>query len=177
LYIIGFTETDKCTLCKNVKETIKHLMWDCEFSKNFWNDFTNWIKKDLNLYIDLNFKIICFGLLDENFDCLKNMLLLLGKRYIYRCRVEEKPLSFFVFREWIKIFEKSERVIATRNNKLCKHRIKWEILVQEWILYFSTCHQPVKWVLSCFRLVFVLFLFVFCHNCNLGKFDFWSKML
>jgi hypothetical protein len=121
LYKIGFTKTDKCTLCKNVVETIKHLMWDCDISKKFC-DFTKWIKKDLSLFIDLNFEIICFGLLEENFDRLKNMLLLLGKQYIYRCRVEEKPLSIFVFKEWIKNVEKSERLIAIRNNKLWKQQ-------------------------------------------------------
>ena len=33
------------------------------------------------------------------------MIILLAKRYIYRCRVEDKNLSIYVFKEWIKVIE------------------------------------------------------------------------
>ena len=71
-------------------------------------------------------KQFVFGLLGEEFDIFKNLIILLAKRFIYRCKVEGKLLSFYVFKEWIKAIEKSERFIANRNGKIAKHLKKWE---------------------------------------------------
>ena len=90
LYSIGLTDTDKCVFCKTNIETVKYLMWDCDFTKQFWSDVKDWVNHDLGIHLIIDYKTICFGLLSEDFDYFKNIIILLAKRYIYRCRVEEK---------------------------------------------------------------------------------------
>ena len=96
-------------------------MWECNVTKDFWNNLSTWMNTELNIFFNVNYQNICLGLFNEDFDFFKNIIILLAKRYIYRCRVEEKKLSIYVFKELVKMTEKSEKVIAERNNRIASH--------------------------------------------------------
>ena len=127
LFKIGLIETEKCVFCEESRETIKHLMWDCVVTKTFWDQIVTWVGCELGDHLNINFDIICFGLFNDDFDVFKNMLILLAKRFIYRCRVDEKNPNISLFKEWLKFIEKAERLIAERNNKQSFHNKKWRI--------------------------------------------------
>ena len=128
LFKIGLIDTDICSFCKVNRETVKHLMWECNVTKDFWNNLSTWMNTVLNIFFNVNYQNICLGLFNEDFDFFKNIIILLAKRYIYRCRVEEKKLSIYVFKELVKMTEKSEKVIAERNNRIASHNKRWGIL-------------------------------------------------
>ena len=128
LFRIGLIDSDLCTFCKNTRETVKHLMWECDVTKDLWVNISNWMNTDLNIFFNVSYKNICFGLFDDNFDFFQNIIIILGKRYIYRCRVEEKKPSFYIFKSWIKLIEKSERIISERSNRIIPHNNRWGIL-------------------------------------------------
>ena len=129
LYRIGLKDSDMCSFCKTNRETVKHLMWECNVTKDFWSDLRIWMNNELNIFFNVNYQNICFGLLNENFDFFQNIIILLAKRYIYRCRVEEKKLSIYVFKALVKVIEKSEKVVAERNNRMTPHIKRWGILL------------------------------------------------
>ncbi len=100
-------------------------MWDCDSTSQFWRDIKEWMNYELGVYLAIDYKTICFGLLADEFDYFKNIILLLAKHYIYICRVEEKSLNVHVFKEWVKIIEKAEKIIAMRNGKQNSHAKRW----------------------------------------------------
>ena len=83
-------ESDKRTFCNQVSETIQHIFWECEqVLRCFWNGFEIMLHDNCEL-VDLRFckNSIIFG--NHNFDKLLNELILIGKRYIFRIKMEKK---------------------------------------------------------------------------------------
>jgi hypothetical protein len=122
---IGINESDKCSFCKKVTETMRHLMWDCHIVSSFWDNITKWFI-ELNINIDLTYFEICLGPSKAEKNIFINMIILLAKRYIYRCRVQELNLNFSDFKEWVLFIEKVEKYIAVSKDKYGVHVRKWE---------------------------------------------------
>ena len=38
VYRIGLKDSDTCTFCRTNQETGKHLMWECDVVREFWNN-------------------------------------------------------------------------------------------------------------------------------------------
>ena len=57
---IGLIDDNKCTFCKNEEETMKHLMWSCEYVSKLWNDVHKWLT-DLNIQVTITYWKVCFG--------------------------------------------------------------------------------------------------------------------
>ena len=39
LFKMKLTENKKCTFCQDQPETIKHIFWECEHERYFWDSF------------------------------------------------------------------------------------------------------------------------------------------
>ena len=102
------------------------MMWLCEYVSKLWNDVYKWLN-DLNIHVTITYWEVCFGVYDNN-DYLPflNMIILLLKRYIYKCRVQEINPIFIVFKNWVTFTEKVEKNIANNRNKYGFHVKKWE---------------------------------------------------
>lgn len=109
LYKIGKTESDKCSFCKKTTETMKHLMWDCNIVSSFWDNTIQWFI-GLNINTDITYFDICLGSSKTEHTIFINMIILLAKRYIYRCRVQELNLNFSDFKEWAIFMENVEKI-------------------------------------------------------------------
>ena len=73
-------------------ESILHLFWDCKITKNFWKNFSQWVESKCTHigYINLQADLILFGSstsfkTDELFD----LIILLAKYYLYKCKLKE----------------------------------------------------------------------------------------
>ena len=128
LFKIGKVDSDKCTLCKEEKETMKHLMWSCIIVSSFWKEVIKWFNL-LNIQIDISYTNVCLGIFDTSQSNFINMILILAKRHIYRCRVQESNLFFQDFKEWVLFMQKVEKQIALNKRKLSAHIKKWEPLL------------------------------------------------
>ena len=49
LYKRKVNDSDRCTLCKTEKETIRHLLWDCTYTETFWKRIFDWITNNTAL--------------------------------------------------------------------------------------------------------------------------------
>jgi len=90
LFKMNLVSSDKCTFCKEEKETLLHLFWNCSHTKSFILDVQQFLKKhDIDWNFDcksfiLGYQKPCQGQL--NIFCLET------KRFIFMCkRRETKP--------------------------------------------------------------------------------------
>lgn len=73
----GILENNNCTFCKQHRETIAHLFWDCTKVKALWNRFFHIVK---NVFMDnrlkqLPFEIICDLTIAKPSDYLNTLTL------------------------------------------------------------------------------------------------------
>jgi hypothetical protein len=119
---------DTCSFCKNVRESIVHLFWHCEHVKLFWMSLEQiLIEKCKNITtISFNESLILFGhddmfKLDEVFD----LILLLAKFFIYKCRFEQKVPQLNPFLKYLKHRYRTEKYIACINLNYNKFHNNW----------------------------------------------------
>ena len=84
-----------CQFCKESTETIQHLLWQCNIVRTFWENLISLInqrcKHAHNLEMDENLAILGQSThiyTDKVFD----LIVLMAKYYIYRAKVQDKPL-------------------------------------------------------------------------------------
>ena len=97
-----------------------------EYSKTLWSEIQNWLKGDLP---NINSRDVVLGFVLRLFcGRMKNVLLLLYKRFIYIKRLSNKPVRFERFKVYIESMMKVEEKIASKSNKLPQHFQKWDLL-------------------------------------------------
>ena len=100
LYIRKLSESSVCTFCQREEESILHLFWDCQHVQKFWSDVTAWLNNNCVTCtgIVLSKTLVIFGV-ETNFktDHVFDLLILIAKFHIYKCRLQEKipDLNFF----------------------------------------------------------------------------------
>ena len=82
-------QNDKCTYCNIDKETIKHLLWDCEHVQYFW-DMLKTLFRDNCGFENITFNAVDVILGNSKFEGTLNKIVLWGKTFIYRSKTEEK---------------------------------------------------------------------------------------
>ena len=89
-----------CTFCKSEPETIKHLLWDCPWSRDYLNAFQTRMQA-LNIDFDIGFnplnaygrEIFFFGDETQGNTQIVNYLADQAKRYIWVSRCNDKKPS------------------------------------------------------------------------------------
>ena len=131
LYKWKVVTSDKCSFCNNAKETIVHLFFDCMYVRLFWLHVYRWYRNITGVNYPLSVKTIIFH------DCTKsvgepnlfNLIILIGKHYVYACRcLKTLPnLSGFLSK-----LENIRRIETSSGNALKgplrKHVTKWSAL-------------------------------------------------
>ena len=94
------TQDHLCTFCKLKSETIIHLLWECPTSNLFWKD----LEKVINLRAlhAHNFRftqsLVIFGKCEIiKTDSICDLIILLGKFYLYRCKVQNNEVNLKMF--------------------------------------------------------------------------------
>ena len=89
-----------CSFCNQHSETIQHLLWHCEHVQNFWNDLTIMLNTRCRHAHNfrVNEKLVYFGKCDLLFtDNTCDIILLLAKSFIYKCKVQGRRLNKICF--------------------------------------------------------------------------------
>ena len=82
LYIIGFSQSNKCTFCKSDLESLYHLLYICPLSRNFWADFEIFWSSISKEEIHLSLQDVILGITTRPCPLL-NYLLLIAKIYLW----------------------------------------------------------------------------------------------
>ena len=97
---MGISHSDKCSFCPQEKESIEHVFWKCCHVSQFWEALQKTInEKCLNVF---NFKftlnLILFGA-DTNMctDPVLDLVILIAKQYLYRCKMEKSTPRLYSF--------------------------------------------------------------------------------
>ena len=119
-----------CTFCSQEDETIEHIFLSYEYSKRLWKNVKDWVNKEQDLP-NLSSKNVVIGFVEDNSgSVVKNLLLLLYKRYICNNRISKSTLCFDGFKMFVKCVMKIEEKIALRNKRLSQHFQKWDFLTE-----------------------------------------------
>ena len=117
LYKIRLKDTKLCTFCKSCDETVEHLFYDCPVTKNFLKQFFDQLK----LYysnIELDKKHFLLGFSEESL--LLNLLVIIAKQYIFKCKLDEKKPNLTELRGKIKKYMSTEFYIGKKMIYLIK---------------------------------------------------------
>ena len=118
LFFFGKSETKQCSFCNKYPESVVHLLFSCNVSKNLWLQLKLFFGDDI-FHFDLSPQTALFGFTQTNDANIQNHLLLSFKLYLYRSRCHKnihlKSLLFEINK--VKSLEKS---IAESNQKKIK---------------------------------------------------------
>ena len=123
LCLWGLIDSPICSLCKEEEESVVHLFWNCHITANFWALVDDWFFNITDIHLHINARNIIFGNLSDRCPILSNVIVLLGKMFIFKSRKHSLSLPSFI--SYVSYFYKLEYNIAYRQGKLQKHRGKW----------------------------------------------------
>ena len=123
LYKIKYIDSVNCTFCSNDQETNEHLFWNCPKVQQL---VTNYLKHDA-IYMDLDISKMLFGY-TKNSKSAKNILLILFKLYIYKCRTSKNTPTVTRVGNFISYKYKILKKVAIETRKLEKFERNGTIL-------------------------------------------------
>lgn len=128
----GF-EVEPCAFCSQEDETLEHLFFSCSVTKYFWHCVTNWLKLKMDKIRQLNLEQIIYG--NENLpkEIFKscNIVIIMGKYHIHKCKWQNKNPSLTVFKIELKEYFTSLAYLKNVNDdiyRLCEDASKYMVL-------------------------------------------------
>ena len=121
-------DNNLCTFCKRYKETVTHLICECEIVQKLCCEVYEWLEEEygydissLNTSVEARLKNqMVFGKTN-----IINFICLIVKQYIYKQRCQKKELLFVGLKSSILHIKNIEKYIAVKNSKVDKHNRKW----------------------------------------------------
>ena len=152
---IGFRADDLCTFCEAERETLYHLLYQCTYARQFWNDFKLYWFCLANQVVHLTLENVLFGRLSTQCPShtLLNYLIIIGKLFLWDCRRKQIHPKIQGYQNKIAIKYEIERKINKKNFFEKKWIFKWKGMVNNLKNLKPIC------LLSCF---FSLFFFTLC---------------
>ena len=86
----------------------------------------NYINELFDIFIPLNGQDILLGC-QGDLPKVLDLLITVGKMYIYYCKMSEKVLHINVFKKRVESIRSIEKYTATKNNNIHKFNDKWLI--------------------------------------------------
>ena len=120
--------TDRCTFCKTEKETIRYLLWDCTYTETFWKRILDWITNNTSHLHAFNIteQVVTFGVEDNVVtDRVLDLMMLMAKHYIFRCRCLKVTPNFVCFSREVKQRAVVEKHIWLIKDNLTMYFLLW----------------------------------------------------
>ena len=118
-----------CTFCQRERESILHLLVQCNEVDLLWMWVKNRIRDRLHVQVQLDSREIILGLDPEQYDLLDvnliaiQRLLLLVKWYIYRSKVRNEHVNAAALSTFLKISTDAELLyVRHASNESCKRK-------------------------------------------------------
>ena len=126
LYKWQVVSSNMCTFCSKEKETVSHLLYECDSVKEFWDKVCELvhtryptIETIWNVQSVLNNRVV------KTVHHVVNFICLFAKQHIYAQRCLKKQLSIAHFKRSLLQVENMEKYIAMKNGKIELHDKKW----------------------------------------------------
>ena len=124
---IGLVPLFLCTFCERESESIEHLLIECDYSNNFWQDLINWFNM-------IDIKVEALSETDKIFELwkreadfyLRNHFLILAKQHIYSWPNKGYLPSLKAYLAKVASIYQIETTIAESNGKRTFHDAKWK---------------------------------------------------
>ena len=135
-----------------------HLFWECKIVQNFWTHYVNWLMKSCNhiCNLKLSLELMIFGCKDNlKTDSIFNLLLLLAKYFIYRCKLQMVQLNIINFQNEVKKRYEIEKSIYFSKTILKKFYMKWSLCISLCVslsVYLSLCISLSVYLSLCISL-------------------------
>ena len=139
---MNIVAVDTCNLCKNAPETLIHLFWHCEVSKNFWTQLINYINNKCNLnLVKWTTLDILFG--SHKLDTAINTILLQAKLFLYFNKINSRTPCIDSFKKQIASRYQIERDSAVINSQLLKFEASWGDIKTQHIDLLKKCQKRI----------------------------------
>lgn len=128
LHKIGFKESNLCSFCETVPETLHHLLFLCSHSRLFWSNFECYWLSLTNDRIQLSLQDVVVGIISSQNSSLLNLLnffITIGKLYLWDCRRDQRYPDLQRFKVRLKMKYEIERFISLKNNNDNFFKKKW----------------------------------------------------
>ena len=131
LYKMGIVQTPLCSLCKQEKETVIHLLCQCHVTRQLWCSLSGWLQGVLRLPpLEPVTAVLGSWDLENEANVLLNHLMLLFKYFIYRCRNMNTSVNLCHLQHFILSVQNVEQKVAFHNSRLTHHFSKWDPILQ-----------------------------------------------
>ena len=120
--------SDSCRLCGLETETISHLFAICPKSKILWDEVKHYILYKRRIHINFDVQTIVFGyLLRDSNEIPLNVIILIVKRYIFYCALNQQAISFNALMNILKLTYNEMKFAASMTDKLSDFSKHWNI--------------------------------------------------
>lgn len=125
---MGVEVSSNCTFCNSERDSIPHIFWKCTYVQAFWENFQNALVEKCVVFssLHLNENIVLFGgdshfRSDDTFD----LILLLAKFYIYRCKMNKDIPLFKPYIHYLKSRFETEKYVSCINMLNVNFNLNW----------------------------------------------------
>ena len=107
----GIVNSEQCTFCDE-KDSTEHFLWQYYFTRCFWRTLKNLITTNCETACNIKIteSLVLFGV-DSTVITNNNifdLMILLAKQYLYRCKFEQSVPLIYVFTKQLKLRHKLE---------------------------------------------------------------------
>ena len=124
----GKNISEMCEFCGYNKETIIHLMYECEQVKKLWNLLEKLIFRLLNVKYSFSCCDICLSAYNRERQNIIHILLIAMKQYIYAGKCLKEPLNFMNFMTKLSKWHRWECIYAQKYCNVTKVLKKWQCI-------------------------------------------------
>ena len=125
LFTWGLIESPLCSFCKDVVEDYFHLFWDCRHISQFWNSVNLWFNGVAGTTHAFNATGCILGDITDQSSRQLNLFLLLGRYYIFKCKLLDKIPAIAGFKLYVKFIIEVESRINNLEEAKRKFIAKW----------------------------------------------------
>jgi hypothetical protein len=128
LFLQKIVDSPTCNFCNQEEQTIPHMLHDCVVIQKFWTDLENMLKDKCQHCYNMGFskELILFGVrLNTRTDKVMDLLLLLAKFYIYKCKLQDVYPNLQAFVAVLKNRFCIEKYLSVLNYTATKFEENW----------------------------------------------------
>ena len=127
MFLVNSNVCDNCNL-------IDHYLYECEPVRSFWASIEKWWNEVSTCPVVLSKKHVIFGIhYDLTYYGAVNYVILFGKMYIYRQKMNSKNLCIDFFINELKFKIELEKTMCKKNGNLSMFNQKWYSVKEELI--------------------------------------------
>ena len=125
-----------CIFCGEMEDSIQHLLWSCPVSQTFWTELISLLSGICQTFTGLSVSelSIIFGMKSNNSDPVFDLIILLAKFHIYKCKLQNSLPNILHLKHIIR----NRYYIDKYNSKINGSETKFE---RVWLPYVTLIHD------------------------------------